>query len=169
MLNCYVHNEVEAVGTCVGCGKFICEKCNTELKGKNYCKKCIDELFEENQRKVEKLEDKASAPQPMVFMNAGGGGGAASSSSTVSNGYGAPIGARYTKSKVVAGLLGILLGGIGAHKFYLGRWGMGLIYLLFSLTYIPAIIGFIEGIIYLFSNEENFARKHDKGYRSYLA
>ncbi|WP_236636387.1 TM2 domain-containing protein [Pradoshia eiseniae] len=46
---------------------------------------------------------------------------------------------------------------------------MGLIYLLFLLTYIPAIIGFIEGIIYLFSNEENFARKHDKGYRSYLA
>ena len=78
MLNCYVHNEVEAVGTCVGCGKFICEKCNTELKGKNYCKKCLDELFEENQRKVEKLEDKTSAQQPMVFMNAGGGGGAGS-------------------------------------------------------------------------------------------
>lgn len=74
---------------------------------------------------MEKLEDKASN-QPMVFMNAGGGG-AASSSSAVSNAYGAPLGARYTKSKVVAGLLGILLGGIGAHKFYLGRWGMGLI------------------------------------------
>ncbi len=46
---------------------------------------------------------------------------------------------------------------------------MGLIYLLFSLTYIPAIIGFIEGVSYLLSNEENFARKHDKGYRNYLA
>ncbi len=34
MLNCYVHNDVEAMGTCVGCGKFICENCNTELKGK---------------------------------------------------------------------------------------------------------------------------------------
>ena len=168
MLTCYVHNDVEAVGTCVGCGKFICENCNTELKGKNYCKKCVDELFEENQRKVEKLEDKTSSQQPMVFMNAGGGGGAASSSSAVNNAYGAPLAARYTKSKVVAGLLGILLGGIGAHKFYLGRWGMGLVYLLFSWSYIPSIIGFIEGIVYLFSNEENFARKHDKGYGRYL-
>ncbi len=169
MPTCYVHNEVEAVGICVGCGKFICETCNTELKGKNYCKKCVDELFEENQRKVEKLEEKANKQQPMVFMNAGGGGGSSSSSSVVNNANGAPIGARYTKSKFVAGILGILLGGIGAHKFYLGRWGMGLIYLLFSLTYIPAIIGFIEGVSYLLSNEENFARKHDKGYRNYLA
>ncbi len=169
MPTCYVHNEVEAVGICVGCGKFICETCNTELKGKNYCKKCVDELFEENQRKVEKLEEKANKQQPMVFMNAGGGGGASSSSSAVNNANGAPIGVRYTKSKFVAGILGILLGGIGAHKFYLGRWGMGLIYLLFSLTYIPAIIGFIEGVSYLLSNEENFARKHDKGYRNYLA
>ena len=72
MLNCYVHNDVEAMGTCVGCGTFICENFNTELKGKNYCKKCIDELFEENHRKMEKLEDKGSN-QPMVFMNAGGG------------------------------------------------------------------------------------------------
>ena len=52
MSTCYVHNEVEAVGICVGCGKFICENCKTELKGKNYCKKCIEELFEENQRNL---------------------------------------------------------------------------------------------------------------------
>ena len=167
MPTCYVHNEVEAVGACVGCGKFICENCNTELKGKNYCKKCVDELFEENQRKVEKLEDRTHNQQPMVFMNAGGGGGASSSSSSATNATGAPLAAIYTKNKVVAGLLGILLGGFGAHKFYLGRWGMGLVYILFSWTYIPSIIGFIEGIVYLLSNEENFARKHDKGYRRY--
>ena len=40
MTMCYVHNDVQSVGTCVGCGKFICENCNTEIKGKNYCKKC---------------------------------------------------------------------------------------------------------------------------------
>lgn len=167
MPTCYVHNEVEAVGTCVGCGKFICENCNTELKGKNYCKKCVDELFEENRRKVEKLEDRTHNQQPMVFMNAGGGGGASSSSSAATNATGAALAASYTKNKVIAGLLGILLGGFGAHKFYLGRWGMGLVYILFSWTYIPSIIGFIEGIVYLLSNEENFARKHDKGYRRY--
>ena len=74
---------------------------------------------------------------------------------------------RYTKSKVAAGLLGIFLGSLGIHKFYLGRWGWGVIYLLFCWTYIPGIVGFIEGIVYLVSNDESFARKHDKGYRSF--
>ena len=155
MTMCYVHDDVQAVGTCVGCGKFICENCNTEIKGKNYCKSCVDELFEENKKKIEKLEDNSKANQPMVFMNAGGGGGASSSSSSFSssNNGGMQVGG-YTKSKAVAGILAILLGGIGAHKFYLGRWGWGIIYLLFCWTYIPSIIGLIEGIVYLVSNEK---------------
>ena len=64
------------------------------------------------------------------------------------------------KNKLVAGLLGIFLGGIGVHKFYLGKIGMGIIYILFCWTGIPAIVGFIEGIIYLCSNDENFQLKH---------
>lgn len=64
------------------------------------------------------------------------------------------------KSKVAAGLLGIFLGGFGIHKFYLGKIGMGILYLLFCWTGIPAIVGFIEGIIYLCSNDENFQLKH---------
>ena len=165
---CYIHQDAEAIGTCVGCGKFICKDCTTEIKGKNYCKTCLDELFEEKNKKIEKLEDNKSA-QPMVFMNAGGGGGASSSSLFIicfKWWWGAFAG-RYTKSKVAAGLLGIFLGSLGIHKFYLGRWGWGVIYLLFCWTYIPAIVGFIEGIVYLLSSDESFARKHDKGYRSF--
>ena len=64
------------------------------------------------------------------------------------------------KSKVAAGILGIFLGGIGVHKFYMGKVGMGILYLLFCWTGIPAIIGFIEGIIYLCSNDENFQLKN---------
>lgn len=64
------------------------------------------------------------------------------------------------KNKVVAGLLGILLGGIGIHKFYLGKVGKGILYLLFCWTGIPAIVGFIEGIIYLCSSDENFQLKN---------
>lgn len=64
------------------------------------------------------------------------------------------------KSKLAAGLLGIFLGDFGAHKFYLGRWKMGLLYLAFCWTIIPAIIGFIEGVRYLLSSEETFQRKH---------
>ena len=64
------------------------------------------------------------------------------------------------KSKVAAGLLGIFLGGLGIHKFYLGKVGLGIVYLCLCWTGIPAIIGFIEGIIYLCSNDENFQLKN---------
>lgn len=64
------------------------------------------------------------------------------------------------KSKITAGVLGILLGGIGVHKFYMGKIGMGILYLCFCWTYIPAIVGFIEGLIYLCSSDENFMLKH---------
>lgn len=64
------------------------------------------------------------------------------------------------KSKVAAGLLGIFFGCFGIHKFYMGRIGMGILYLIFCWTGIPAFVGFIEGIIYLCSNNENFQIKH---------
>lgn len=165
MVTCYVHTDNTSVGTCVGCGKFICESCNTELKGKNYCKICLDNLFDDSNKKIERLEDNMSKNQPMVFMNAGGSSSSSSSSSSAavagSDGYSYG----FTKSKTTAGVLAILLGGFGIHKFYLGRWGWGIVYLLFCWTYIPAIVGFIEGIIYLVSNPKDFARKHDMGYR----
>ena len=64
------------------------------------------------------------------------------------------------KNKIAAGLLGIFFGAIGVHKFYMGKIGMGILYLCFCWTGIPAIVGFIEGIIYLCSNDENFQLKH---------
>lgn len=64
------------------------------------------------------------------------------------------------KSKIAAGVLGIFLGGLGIHKFYLGKVGMGILYLVFCWTYIPAIVGFIEGIVYLCSSDENFQLKN---------
>jgi len=60
------------------------------------------------------------------------------------------------KSKVAAGLLAILLGDFGVHKFYLGQVGIGLLYLCFCWTLIPGIIGLIEGIIYLTKSDEEF-------------
>lgn len=64
------------------------------------------------------------------------------------------------KSKVAAGLLAIFLGGLGIHKFYMGKVGMGILYLVFCWTYIPAFVAFIEGIIYLASNDHNFQVKN---------
>jgi TM2 domain-containing membrane protein YozV len=65
------------------------------------------------------------------------------------------------KNKVVAGILAILLGGLGIHKFYLGKLGQGILYLLFSWTGIPSIIGFIEGILYLVKSDEEFNRQYN--------
>ncbi|MBA2874203.1 TM2 domain-containing protein [Thermaerobacillus caldiproteolyticus] len=65
------------------------------------------------------------------------------------------------KNKIVAGLLAILLGGLGIHKFYLGKLGQGILYLLFSWTGIPSIIGFIEGILYLVKSDEKFNQKYN--------
>ena len=64
------------------------------------------------------------------------------------------------KSKVTAGILALFLGGLGAHKFYMGKIGMGILYLLFCWTFIPGFIACIEGIIYLCSDDESFQLKH---------
>lgn len=63
------------------------------------------------------------------------------------------------KSRVAAGLFGILLGGLGIHKFYMGKIGVGLIYILFCWTGIPAIIGLVDGILYLTESDEKFASR----------
>lgn len=63
------------------------------------------------------------------------------------------------KSRITAGLLGILLGGIGVHKFYLNKVGLGILYIIFCWTFIPALIGLIEGIIYLTQDDVTFGRQ----------
>jgi TM2 domain-containing membrane protein YozV/ribosomal protein L40E len=68
------------------------------------------------------------------------------------------------KSKLVAGLFGMFLGGIGVHKFYLGRIGWGIAYLLFFWTFIPAVVGFIEGILLLAMSNEEFNVKYGNAY-----
>jgi TM2 domain-containing membrane protein YozV len=63
------------------------------------------------------------------------------------------------KSKITAVLLGVLLGGFGAHKFYMGSWGWGIVYLLTCWLWIPFIISFAEWIRYLLMTEDEFNRK----------
>ncbi|GAA4128783.1 hypothetical protein GCM10022215_40640 [Nocardioides fonticola] len=55
------------------------------------------------------------------------------------------------KSKIVAALLGIFLGGLGAHSFYLGNAKKGAIQLVVSVVTLGAgsLWGFIEGILIL--------------------
>lgn len=55
------------------------------------------------------------------------------------------------KSKLVAGLLGIFLGGWGIHNFYLGNIKKGVLQIVVSLVTcgLGALWGFIEGIMIL--------------------
>ena len=88
------------------------------------------------------------------------------------------------QKKLVAGLLGIFLGSLGVHKFYLGMNQPGIImlvctvagYLLFTLLAIiligfvfllvPAavgLVGLIEGILYLTKSDADFQREYVVG------
>lgn len=57
------------------------------------------------------------------------------------------------KSKIIAGILGIFLGGFGIHNFYLGRTTRAVIQLVLTIfTFgIACLWGFIEGILILVS------------------
>ena len=61
-------------------------------------------------------------------------------------------------NKVAYVLLAFLLGGIGAHNFYAGKIGLGVLYLLFFWTFIPAFAAFIQAIIALCKTSDAYGR-----------
>ena len=65
------------------------------------------------------------------------------------------------RNRIVAAVLALVLGSLGAHKFYLGRHLAGVLYLLFSWTFIPAILGVFEGIGYLIMDQNEFDRSYN--------
>lgn len=70
------------------------------------------------------------------------------------------------KSKIVAALLAIFLGGIGIHKFYLGENATGLIYLLFCWTFIPALLALIDFLGLLLMSDQAFDAKYNQAFPS---
>jgi TM2 domain-containing membrane protein YozV/RNA polymerase subunit RPABC4/transcription elongation factor Spt4 len=65
--------------------------------------------------------------------------------------------------QVAAGILGLLLGGLGAHKFYQGNTRNGVLYLCFFWTAVPALLGLIEGILMLLADEKEYEEKWADG------
>ena len=61
------------------------------------------------------------------------------------------------QKKMLCGIFGILLGGLGIHKFLLGYTSTGIIQIFLALLCgIGSIIGLIEGIIYLTKSDRDF-------------
>lgn len=76
------------------------------------------------------------------------------------------------KNKNTAGILALFFGGLGVHKFYLGKNIEAGLYLIFSFTLIPILFGIVEGICYLqmsnekfdilYNNENNYYKRTDR-------
>ena len=68
--------------------------------------------------------------------------------------------------KIMAGILAIVVGALGIHKFVLGYTTEGVIMLLLRvlscgmLAVIPSVIGIVEGIMYLTKSDEEFVRTY---------
>ena len=67
--------------------------------------------------------------------------------------------------KVIAGILGILVGGFGIHKFILGYNNEGVIQIVLTCVTCGAasLISLIEGIIYLTKSDEEFYNTYQVG------
>ncbi len=117
---------------------MFCKNCGNEVpEGTNVCPNCGQSV---NGEQPQQTQQSQQSEQPRTKSQ-----------------QGAP------KSKVAAGLLGILLGGLGIHNFYLGYTNKALIQLLVSLlgglitcgvaAGAMEIWGIIEGILYLIGSE----------------
>ncbi len=76
--------------------------------------------------------------------------------------------------RIVCGVLGILLGALGIHKFILGYTTAGIVMLLVSLLtcgvgwVVMYIIGLIEGITYLTKSDAEFMRVYQQGKKEWF-
>jgi len=72
--------------------------------------------------------------------------------------------------KLIAGLLGILLGSLAIHKFYLGYTKEGIIQLILSLVTcgLFGVVGLIEGIIYLTKSDAEFVATYVNGRKGWF-
>lgn len=149
----------------------LCPHCGAPNKpGATVCEYCEKPLVETAQAAAPEAESEIksySQPNSQSYSQSGSQSYTQSESQT-------PVGA---KSKLVAALLGIFLGSLGIHKFYLGYKREGFIMLGVGLigsmifTFIGSAVGFlglVEGVIYLFKSDEDFYNTYVAGRKEWL-
>ncbi|MCR4671883.1 MAG: TM2 domain-containing protein [Lachnospiraceae bacterium] len=165
-----------------------CSHCGTQLaENVKFCPNCGSPVIKLTLENEPKYSDPfASKPNDNSFEPEDNGAKEASFESEIKEPtfqrpqeqYTQPVVPVRNKSKVVAGILGILLGGIGIHKFYLGYKKAGLIMLLVTIicafiglgfiARIVSIVGLAEGIIYLIKPEDAFYETYVAGTREWF-
>ena len=71
---------------------------------------------------------------------------------------------------MIAGLLAILIGSLGIHKFILGYTKEGILQIVITVVTcgVGGIIGLIEGIIYLTKSDEEFYETYQKNKKGWF-
>ena len=72
--------------------------------------------------------------------------------------------------RILCGVLGILLGGFGVHKFVLGYTLEGILQIVITIVTcgIGSMVGLIEGIIYLTKSDTDFVNTYQRNKRGWF-
>jgi TM2 domain-containing membrane protein YozV len=65
------------------------------------------------------------------------------------------------RDKNIASLLAIFLGWTGVHKFYLGKIKLGVLYAVFSFTFIPFFLSVIDFLVLITMRQQEFESKYN--------
>lgn len=65
------------------------------------------------------------------------------------------------RDKTTAIVLAFFFGAIGIHRFYLRQTGLGILYLVFCWTLIPAVIALIDFFVLLAMSQRKFDLKYN--------
>lgn len=139
-----------ALITCPECGKEIsgqasaCPNCGAPV-AKKFCQHCGEQIDKDCVicPKCGKQVQDLKQPDNIIINNSASSSASSSAQATASARYRAAV----PKNKWVALMLCIFLGWMGAHKFYEGKAGMGILYLftggLFGIGWFIDIISLI--------------------------
>lgn len=137
-MRCTEHFDREALGSCVVCGRGVCLDCLNKVQGRIHCAACQARSGVSLSLSLQHRFQELQIPQGR-------------SATVVTD-----------KNRYLAALLAFSLGWLGIHKYYMGQIGWGIAYTLFSWTFIPALAGTIEGILYLIRSDEDFVRRYGR-------
>nr|MDO8109320.1 NINE protein [Candidatus Sigynarchaeota archaeon] len=130
-----------------------CPNCGEPRLGK-FCAYCGYQFFAEIEIPVPMKSSSSESGKPTTSSGSEAGGAAVPSSTTQRS--------QRPVNRISAGVLALLLGTIGAQKFYMGKRGAGIACIIFCWTLVPTIIGICEGVLFLTATDEEFRERYLK-------